>query len=455
LNVRLAWFSPLPPSTSGIAAYSAEILPLLTARGCEIDAFDEQTAHEFVWRHRRHPYDLTIFQMGNAACHDFMWAYLFHYPGLVVLHDLQLHQARALFLTKRWEPRVEDYIAEVHANHPDAPEHLPYLVLARMGDRMYQHWPLIRLVIEAARVIVVHNSWVAGELRTKHPTTTVHTIEMGVSGARPQTPGLSDAGLKEQVLLRHQIPGDAVVVGAFGGVTPEKRIPQLLRAIAALAPRHPNVHLLLVGATAEHYDVRKDAEASGIGERVHVTGFVADEDLPTHLHAADICACLRWPTNRETSASWLRCLAAGQATMITELAHLGDVPTLDPRGWRVLDTSRQTREPVAVSIDILDEDQSLQLALERLVSDDRLRVQLGRSARAWWTSHHQLTTTADAYMDVIRDAIGIAVPHPMLPGHLIADGTARLRELAADLGIEDRVASLFPTRALSSTPSRG
>ena len=453
--MRLAWFSPLPPSTSGIAAYSSEILPLLVARGCEIDAFDEQTAHEFVWRQRRCPYDLTIFQMGNASCHDYMWAYLFRYPGLVVLHDLQLHQARALFLTKRWEPRVADYIAEVHANHPDAPDHLPYLVLARMGDRMYQHWPLIRLVIEAARVVVVHNSWVADELRTKHPATAVRTIEMGVSGARPQAPGLSGAGFREEVLLRHRIPRDAVVVAAFGGVTPEKRIPQLLRAIAAIAPRHPNVHVMLVGAMAEHYDVRKDADANGIGERIHVTGFVPDEDLPGHLHAADICACLRWPTNRETSASWLRCLAAGRATIITELAHLGDVPTLDPRGWRVLDTSRQPREPVAVSIDVLDEDQSLQLAIERLASDLPLRDQLGRSARAWWTAHHQLTTSADAYIAVIRDATGRPAPHPTLPAHLIADGTARLRELATDLGIEERVASVLNATALSSTPSRG
>ena len=38
--------------------------------------------------------------------------------------------------------------------------------------------------------------------------------------------------------------------------------------------------------------------------------------------AADICACLRWPTNRETSASWLRCLAAGRPTIVTDLAHL-------------------------------------------------------------------------------------------------------------------------------------
>ena len=44
------------------------------------------------------------------------------------------------------------------------------------------------------------------------------------------------------------------------------------------------------------------------------------------------------------------------AAIITDLAHLGDVPTLDPRGWRVLDTPLRSRPPVAVSIDLVDED---------------------------------------------------------------------------------------------------
>ena len=39
------------------------------------------SAHDFVWSHRRAPYDLTVFQLGNAACHDYMWGYLFRYPG--------------------------------------------------------------------------------------------------------------------------------------------------------------------------------------------------------------------------------------------------------------------------------------------------------------------------------------------------------------------------------------
>ena len=92
--MRVAWFSPMPPSRSGIAAYSAEVLPLLAGRDNTVDVFIDENAPDFVWKHRRNPYDLTVFQLGNASCHDYIWAYLFRYPGLVVLHDAQLHQAR-------------------------------------------------------------------------------------------------------------------------------------------------------------------------------------------------------------------------------------------------------------------------------------------------------------------------------------------------------------------------
>ena len=39
-------------------------------------------AHDFVWKHQRAPYDLVVYQLGNARWHDYMWAYLAAYPGL-------------------------------------------------------------------------------------------------------------------------------------------------------------------------------------------------------------------------------------------------------------------------------------------------------------------------------------------------------------------------------------
>ena len=90
----------------------------------------------------------------------------------------------------------------------------------------------------------------------------------------------------------------------------------------------------------------------------------------------DVCLNLRWPTGRETSAAWLRCLAAGKPTVITDLVHTADVPeprpALDEGGVHrpVRDT-----EPVCVHVELIDEINMLRLALRRLTEDAALRDQ--------------------------------------------------------------------------------
>ncbi|MDQ3439678.1 MAG: glycosyltransferase family 4 protein [Planctomycetota bacterium] len=457
---RLAWFSPAPPSTSGIAAYSAELLPLLTRRGHVVDTFTDTNAHDFVWKQRRNAYDLTVFHMGNAQCHDYMWAYLFRYPGLVVLHDAQLHQARALFLTKRWKPRRDDYLAEFRANHPEAPADAGELVAAGLGGSLYHHWPLVRLVMDSARMTVVHNARLRDELSEKHPGARIDAIEMGVRDPGEQCEvrsaecGVRVPGAESEVRVHSaecdvraaaRVPREAILLAAFGGITPEKRIGPIIRALSAVAERQPLLHFLLVGSPASHYDVMEDAARWGVADRMHVAGFVRDEELSAYLQAADICACLRWPSNRETSASWLRCLAAGRATMMTDLSHLGDIPTVDPRGWRVLDAIGGAREPVAVSIDLLDEEHSLQLAIERLAVDAPMRERLGRAGRAWYEAHHRLEPMADAYERIIATAAALPAPRVALPAHLTDDSSHHARMLADSIGVSDRLVDVFGT----------
>ncbi|MEW6322401.1 MAG: glycosyltransferase family 4 protein, partial [Acidobacteriota bacterium] len=396
----MAWFSPVPPSPSGIAAYTAEIVPLLRARGWPIDVFvhraagpplaDAHPALDYVWRARRTPYDLTVYQLGNASFHDYMWGYLFRYPGLVVLHDAQVQQSRALAMTRFVPPtRVAEFVDEFLANHPGASRDLAIVFAEGRGGSLYGWWPHVRLVIESARTVAVHNARLAADLAARHPAATIETIPMGV--ADPRRAGGPGTGLRaaegRAVRERLGLPAEAFLVAAFGGVTPEKRIASLLEAVSLLPGRVP-VHVALVGAAADHYDVQADIARWRLTGRVHVAGYVPDADLPAWLDAADVCACLRWPTNRETSASWLRALAAGRPTLVSGLADLVDVPTLDPYAWRVLSADGDaTREPVAVTIEITDERKALGLALDRLAVDAELRERLGRAARAWWAAH--------------------------------------------------------------------
>ena len=124
LQMRVAWFSPLPPVHSGIAAYSVDVLaglrerhqldlyvddPVWHAAGGRLHAgagpgiapqagpfgLPLYRAFDFPVQQDRAPYDLIVYQLGNAACHRFMWPYLLRWPGLVVLHDAALHHARA------------------------------------------------------------------------------------------------------------------------------------------------------------------------------------------------------------------------------------------------------------------------------------------------------------------------------------------------------------------------
>lgn len=455
---RLAWFTPLPPVRSGIAAYNAELLPLLGAHH-EIDVFTWDaasldfdpaavtalafprrparlnvfSAHDFVWKHQHSPYDLVVYQLGNAACHDFIWPHLTRYPGLVVLHDGQLHHERSRALLSRG--RVEEYRAEFRYNHPEAPEHLPDLVVSTLGGSLYYLYPMLRWVLRTARLVAVHSEGLAAELRDAHPGVEVRRIRHGMID-----PVTEDATRGAALVRRqHDIPAGAVLFSAFGLVTPEKRISAILRAFAHLAADRSDSYLLLAGGTTSYYDVAAEAEAAGVAGRVRITGYVADEDLAAHVLASDVCLCLRWPTSRETSGTWIRAIAAGKPTVVTDLAHTREIPSLDPRTW--LPTAgtpdaTASASPVAVAIDLLDEDGSLPLAMARLATDATLRARLGRAARDYWRSHHTMEGSVEDYLRVVARATARPVPHVRdLPAHLTAEDTARAREITREFGV--------------------
>jgi hypothetical protein len=191
--LRIAWFSPLPPTRSGISAYSAEVLPPLQS-AFVVDPYPEHAAHDFVWRARRQPYDLVVYHLGNAACHDYMWGYLARYPGLVVLHDARLHHARARGLLDR--ERFDEYRDEFRYDHPDVNAEVTQYAVEGLGGPIYYLWPMLRVVMDTARAVAVHSPWTAADLREAFPHTPIETIRMGVppgtaaTGARrPSAPG--------------------------------------------------------------------------------------------------------------------------------------------------------------------------------------------------------------------------------------------------------------------------
>lgn len=450
--MRLAWFSPLPPHRSGIAAYSAELLPRL-ADTHEIDAFIDDSdgstavaavgsvrgirilgAHDYPWRHARQPYDVTVYQVGNDACHDYLWPYMVRHPGLVTLHDAQLHQARAWGLLRQL--READYRAEFAYCHPEVPADVATLVIAGLGGSLYYLWPMLRIAVEAAACVAVHSPYLAGEIRAAHPGCV----------SVPIAPGVADPGTPEPARVaafrrRHGVPDDAVVFGSFGRVTPAKRLTPVLVALAQIAAEFPHLRLLVVGDVPEYYDLMADARELGVADRVTMTGYVDDTDLPASLCAVDVCLNLRWPTAHETSAAWLRCLAAARPTVVSDLAHLTGVPSLDLRSMQTLNGAGTAGEPVCVSVDLVDEVPTLRRAWRLLGTDAALRTRLGNAGRRYWEAHATLERMAEDYEAALSAAAEHRIPAPQgrdgraaWPPHLRADGTTTARAICRAVG---------------------
>jgi glycosyltransferase involved in cell wall biosynthesis len=434
----------MPPVRSGIATCSRDLLAALRPRH-DIDVFVDEpvaarapgtlSAHEFLPRHRRSPYDLTLFQVGNSSHHDYLWPYLFRFPGLTVLHDVHLHHARAAALLRT--RRAADYRAEFAANHPDVSPDAAELAIAGFDSLLYYMWPMTRLVVNGSRLTAVHSRLTVDRLR--EDLARPGGAGRSAAGAAVEHVRLSQGSLvspEREEAARRRVRGDrdrdAIIFGCFGGLTPEKRLPQILDAFTALLPYEPGARLLLAGATAAHYDLVEDIRARGLADRVALAGYVAsDDELTDCIAAVDVTLNLRWPSARETSGPWLRSLAAGKPSIIVDLVQAADVPAIDPRTW----TSTAPDEPVAVAIDIVDEDHSLRLAMRRLAADRPLRLALGAAARRYWIREHSPEAMVSDYERLMELARSMPAPGETLPPHLVDDGTRRLSSLVEPFGI--------------------
>ena len=445
--MRIAWFSPLPSLPPSLPCHRTALLAKLQDRYA-VDRFvgtaPERlrnvplrtfSAYDFVWKQIRSPYDLTVYDVADSPCYDFVWPYLVRYPGLVVLHDDRFHRSRARMLVA--QRRHDAYHAEFHYDHPEADTDIPELGIAGLLGATSELWPMRRVVVESSRLLVAPNAWMGETLKAETSHDRLEVIEPGAPRIERSTE------TRERIRSRHAIAADTVVFAMVGPLTPECRADPVWSAMALLRQEVPRLHLLICGEIDDfHRNMTRQLEITK-----HVTWVSRDEapDLSALVSAADVCVCLQWPSGRHAMMSLVESLAAGKPAIVTDLADRVDIPSLDPRDWHLRPLASVDAEPggspsdaACVSIDLLDESHSLRLAMSRLAGDPVLRAKLAGSAQALWERRFTLDRLARDFESAIKRALNVSpseVRQSALPAHLRADGTARLRSLLAPFGV--------------------
>jgi glycosyltransferase involved in cell wall biosynthesis len=392
--VKVAYVSPLPPERSGIADYSALLLPALE-RVVDVDVVRRGA--------RRLPRgtDVALYHIGNNPdAHGWIADLVQRERGLVVLHDFVLHHLVAGITLGRGD-RVE-YLDAMQREAGAVGRMLAHGVIDGLIPPLWEvrphDFPLARTILDHARGLVVHSAYVAGLARNAR-----------YQGPIWQVPhpawDIPDISPDEAI-------GEGFVVGCVGNLNPSKRIPQLVRAFAALRRSRPDARLVLAGSTSRGIDIPEELARAGLDEGVVVLPALPEERLWSILAACDVCVNLRWPTMGETSGVVIRALGLGTPTVVSDVGWFAELP-----------------DDVVAKVPVDEEEpERLAAVLLKLGEDDDLRQSLAARAREYVGREHALERVAERYLEALEHAAG---------GEAVADAVlGDVARAAQELGID-------------------
>lgn len=377
-RLRLAYFSPLPPARSGIADYSAELLPYLAERA-DITLFtDAPDAPGDLPRRpvaafpaERWAYDLPFYQMGNSAHHTAIYRMLRRYPGVTVLHDYVLHHLMAELTLGAGS--FAAYAREMGYDLGDAAA--PRLRDIRSGRAAN---PLTEValnarVIDSSLGLIVHSHTVAEWIRAVRPAARVAVVPHLVAPRRTHS-------RREELHL----PPEALLVATVGQVTTTRQLPLALRVFRRLLDDVPAARFLIVGQVLPEVALDEMLAELELGESVIRLDYVESFDAFNDWAAtADIVLNLRYPTLGETSGAAMRAMAAGRAVVVFDHGWYAEIP-----------------DAAAVKTPPLDEE-ALLAALLALARSPERRAALGAAAARYVAEVCAPAAVAGAILDFI------------------------------------------------------
>ena len=338
---KLAYVSPLPPARSGIADYSAELLPEL-ARHYDIDLVVSQAevdaeldadwpvrTVEWLVDHAKE-YDRVLFHFGNSAFHSDMFDLLAAVPGVVVLHDFFLSGIVAHMAVVGSKPGF--FLEELYRAH-GYPAVQAFFHAGDVADVIWKY-PCNLSVLQNSLGVIVHSENSRCLARQWYGTSNQEDWAVIPHMRHFATRVDRDVARREL-----GIQTDAFMVCSFGILGPHKLNHRLLDAwFNSGLCRDTNCHLVFVGENHEGEYGLALAEKIRLGaaqDRIRITGWADMEVFRRFLAAADVGVQLRTLSRGETSGTVLDCMNYGLATIVNANGSMADL--LDAGVWKLPD----------------------------------------------------------------------------------------------------------------------
>ena len=192
-------------------------------------------------------------------------------------------------------------VAVHHGPHYTMPERAPVPCVVTIHDLTFVEHPewherskvavfrrAIRVAARRADALVCVSTLTAERLRERFdPAGRVFVVPHGVDHARFGP----DGDTEHDVDIRHALGVREPYVLFVGTIEPRKAVPVLLAAFDRIAPRHPDLSLVLAGRSGWGAAAAEQTLAGmGAGDRVVRLGYVSDDAVPALLRGAAAAA---------------------------------------------------------------------------------------------------------------------------------------------------------------------
>lgn len=387
---KLAFVSPLPPERTGIADYSAELLPAL-AEHYEIEVVVAQERVEVPWV-RRHAnvrdvawlranagkIDRVLYQMGNSPFHQHMLSLMCEIPGTVVLHDFYLSSLFAWLELQAGAGPV--WTEALRAGHGFTAVRDRF----RDVDEARRRYPVSLGVLQAAQGVIFHSGYSRQLTRDWYGEEAAGSSEV-IALLREPAKEIDRNSARAELGLS----ADAFVICSFGFLDSTKQNDRLLKCwLESALASDRKCELVFVGENhGGDYGAQllKVIGASGVKDRVRITGFASSQTFHRYLAAADVAVQLRMHSRGETSAAVLDCMNYGLPLIVNANGALAEID----------------RDAVWMLDDEFD-DAALTEAIETLWREPERRHALEQRARRIIAERHAPHVCAQQYADAIE-----------------------------------------------------
>jgi glycosyltransferase involved in cell wall biosynthesis len=328
--MKLNWFSPVAPAPTAIGQFTEHLAPALASRmevtvWTDVEGFDPDAIPGVEIRSCRdldrswpeiNFADFSIYNIGNdARFHSRYARMLEQHPGIVVLHDFNLHE-----LHRERHIHESDGTAAFrrYVRRIAGREAAATVDRFNRGDISFQDCveqvPLVRSVTRFAKGIISFNAAMEPMLRERSNAPMMFC----------PLPLESETRIPPKAVREFPADGPLELV-MFGFLnSPNRRLDQVLEAVARY-DRGP-LRLTLFGVIEAREAFERQLRELHLTDKVRYLGYLDDTEMARVMEASHLAVNLRNPTRGESSNCLLQAWKFALPMLVTDTGYYATLP---------------------------------------------------------------------------------------------------------------------------------